>query len=304
MGFNLSDLTAWTDEHKIDLIAKSVLKGRTIDLINLQAGIKNSATINVLSSSPIFQAGACGWNASGSTTISQNDLTVCDIKINESYCLNDLEQYFTSKYLKPGSYNEDLGIEATFAGERASKISELVDLLAWRGGDAGETGNLTLCDGFLKKMKADTSVIDVTGLTFSSSTIVDNIDAVVAAIPSDVIDASDLHIFMGYDMFRKYAKALRDANLFHYTGEENQGGDFTLMVPGTNVRAIAVKGLNGKNFVVATPASNLFVGTDLLSDMEDFKYFYSQDNDEVRNLVKFKIGFGYAFGDFIVLGQN
>lgn len=304
MSLIVSDLTAYVDEHKLELISKSILKGRTIDLVNLQTGIKGSTTINVLSSSPSFQAGACGWNASGTTTLSQNVLAVCDIKLNESICLDTLEQYYTSKSMKPGSYNEELPMAGVFIGEKVDQISSFIDLLAWRGNDSGETGNLTLCDGYLKTMKADASVVDVTGLTFSSSTIVADIDAVVAAIPSDVIDATDLTVFMGYDMFRKYAKALRDANLFHYTGAENQGGEFMLMIPGTNVKAVAVKGLNSKNYVVATPASNLYLGTDLTSDWEDFKVFYSQDNDEVRMLAKFKVGFNYAFGDFIVLGQN
>ncbi len=206
--------------------------------------------------------------------------------------------------MKPGSYNEEIPFEGVFSEEKAAQISSYVDLLAWRGGDAGETGNLTLCDGYLKTMKADASVVDVTGLTFSSTTIIDDIDDVIAAIPTDVIDADDLHIFMGYDKFRVYTKALRDANLFHYDGSENQGGEFTLVAPGTNVRVIAVKGLNGKNYVVATPASNLYIGTDLTSDMEQFKIFYSADNDEVRVNVKFKVGFNYAFSEFVVLGQN
>jgi hypothetical protein len=74
------------------------------------------------------------------------------------------------------------------------------------------------------------------------------------------------------------------------------------MVPGTNVKAIAVKGLNSQNAMVATPTSNLYLGTDLTSDMEDFRIFYSEDNDEVRMRAKFKLGFNYAFSDFVVLG--
>jgi hypothetical protein len=47
-------------------------------------------------------------------------------------------------------------------------------------------------------------------------------------------------------------------------------------------------------------ASNLYVGTDLLSDAEDFKIFYSQDNDEVRLLAKWKIGVQAAWLNEVV----
>lgn len=302
MALNVDALSAWSDEHKLELIAKSILKGRTISLVNLQTGIKHSATINTLASTPVFQAGSCGWNASGTTTLSQRALTVSDIKQNESICLNTLEDYYTSKMMKAGSYNEEIPFEQLFAEEKAAQISSLVDTLAWQG-DTGGSGNLVLVDGWLKTMGADAGVVDVTGLTLTAGSIVAAVDSMVAAIPTDVIDAEDLTIFMGYDVYRVYAKALRDANLFHYTGAENQGEDFSQVVPGTNVKVIAVKGLNGTNKLVATPASNLYMGTDLVSDMEDFKIFFSQDNDEVRLRAKFKLGFNYAFSEFVVLGS-
>ena len=125
----------------------------------------------------------------------------------------------------------------------------------------------------------------------------------ISEIPSAVLDAEDQILFMGYDAYRTYSKALRDANLFNYTGAENQGEDFSQMVPGTNVKVMAVRGLNGQNYAMCTPSSNLYLGTDLVSDMEDFKIFYSEDNDEVRMRAKFKLGFNYAFSDFVVLGS-
>ena len=105
---------------------------------------------------------------------------------------------------------------------------------------------------------------------------------------------------MSYSEFRTYAKALRDANLFHYDGSENQGGEFTMMVPGTNVRVVAVKGLNGTSRMELSRVANMYVGVDMLNDAEDFRIFYSQDNDEVRFLAKWKLGVQVAFPEFVV----
>jgi len=301
MSLNVSALTAWTDEHKLDLIAKSILKGRTIDLINVQPGIKNAATINTLSSNPTFAAGGCGWSEAGTTVLSQRTITVCPIKLNEATCLDTLETYYTSQMMRPGSYNEEIPFEQIFAEEKAAQVSSLVDLLIWAG-DTTSSGNIALCDGFLKLMRADSSVVDVTGLGFVAGTIIAAVDAMVAATPTDILDHDDLTLFMGYDLYRIYAAALRDANLFHYSGAEDQGQEYSQMIPGTNVRAIAVRGMNGISNYVLTSAKNLYVGVDMLSDMEDFSIFYSEDNDEVRTRIKFKIGVNYAFSDFVVLG--
>jgi len=304
MALNLNALTAYTNEFAIDLIKEAVLRGRTVDLVTVQGGIKSAATINRLSTILNAQAGACGWNATGSTILDQRTITVCDIKINEAICLNDLEAYYTQVQMNPGSYNTEIPFEQLFAENKKDQIMALIEDLIWKGNTATGTGNLALCDGLKKLFDAGITASSPYFGTYSlanfDNEIIDKVDQAVSKVNTNVIDAPDLHLFMSYPDFRKYAKELRDANLFHYTGAENQGGDFTLLVPGTNVRAIAVRGLNSANRFLITPASNIYVGTDLLSDAEDFRIFYSQDFDEVRFLAKWKIGVQVAFLDQVV----
>ena len=299
MSFDLSGLSAYTDENKMDLIRASILKGRTLDLIQVQPDIKSSATINILSSSPIWQAGACGFNAQGTTELTQRTITVSDVKNNETLCLNDLEAYYTQSMMKAGSYNEDIPFEQLYSEEKAEQSASMVEVLAWQGDTAG-AGNLVFADGFLKTLDADGDVITGTTKALDAANIVAAFDEMVSAIPVDAINSDDQTLFCGYDTYRTYANALRNANLFAYTGAENQGGDFTQMVPGTNVKVVAVKGLNGTDRIVLGEASNFYAGVDLLNDAEQFRIFYSEDNDEVRVIQKFKIGFNYAFGARVV----
>lgn len=304
MSLNLNALNVWTNEHAMDMIKEAVLKGRTTDLVTVQGGIKYAATINRLSTAITGQAGACGWNTAGTTTLDQRTITVCDIKINEAICLNDLENYYTSVMMNPGSYNTDIPFEQLFAENKRDQIMALVEDLIWKGDTAEGTGNLDLCDGlitlFTAGITASSSAYGTYSISGLAGEIVDKVDAMIADLNVNVIDAEDLHLFMGYAEYRTYAKALRDANLFHYTGAENQGQDFSQIHPGTNVRVIAVRGLNNTNRFVLTPASNIYVGTDLLSDAEDFKIFYSQDNDEVRFLAKWKLGVQVAYLEHVV----
>lgn len=304
MALDLNGLQAYTNEFAMDLIKEAVLRGRTVDLVQVQGGVKSSATINRLSTTLNAQAGACGWSATGSTTLDQRTISVCDIKINESICLNDLEAYYTQVLMNPGSYNTEIPFEQLFAENKRDQILALVEDLIWKGNTSTGTGNLALCDGFKKLFDAGITASSAFYGTYSvsnlSTEIIAKVDQAISKLNTDIIDTDDLHLFMSYADYRTYAKALRDANYFAYTGAENQGLDFSQVHPGTNVRVVAVRGLNSTNRWVLTRASNLYVGTDLLSDAEDFKIFYSQDNDEVRFLAKFKLGVQCAWLDEVV----
>lgn len=297
MSLNVAGLSAYTDENKMELIRASILKGKTIEKISVQPDIKSSASINILSSTGIWQSGACGWNAQGSTILTQKNIAVADIKKNEAICLNTLEAYYTQKMMKAGSYNEEIPFEQMYAEELTQQTNNMLENLAWQG-DTGGAGQLVYTDGFIKLIDADGSVVTGTALALDAANIVDAIDQMVAAVPANAIDSDDLTLFVGYDTYRTAATAYRDANLYHYTGAE--GVDFEMMIPGTNVRMVAVSGLTGTARIFLAEASNLFAGTDLLNDSEQFRIFYSEDNDEVRVIQKFKIGFNFAFGDRIV----
>ena len=304
MALDVSGLSVYTDENKLDLIKKSILQGRSLEYVTIQPDIKTTATINIIDSTLVGQAGSCGFNADGTTTLSQRPLTVKPIKVNEAICVETLESYYTQKMMNAGSYNENLPFEQIYAEDKAEKIADMIESVLWKGDTAG-SGNLALVDGYLKLIDSISAVDgNVDGVTVAtgvtSANIVDIIDGMVASIPADVIDADDLVLFVGYDKYRAYAKALRDANLFHYTGEENQGQEFSQMVPGTNVKVVAVKGLNGTSRMVLSRVANLYVGVDMLNDAEDFNIFYSQDNDEVRFISKFKLGVQVAFPELLV----
>lgn len=305
MALNVAGLTAYVDENKMALIKKMILGGRTLRYITTQPDIKSTATINIINSNLVAQANTCGWNEAGTTILTQQDLSVCPLKINESICLNTLEQYYTQKLMRPGSYNEQIPFEEIYASEKADQISALIDDLIWKGNVATGVGNLALCDGFIKLADVnfsgsvvDGNVQNVTALT--SSNIISVVDDITSVVPTNIWGQDDLILFMGYDTYRLWSLALRNANLFHYTGAENQGEDYSQMVPGTNIKAVAVRGLNGTNKMFLSSASNFYFGTDLLSDAEEFQIFYSYDFDEVRFRSKWKQGVMFAFPDYVV----
>ena len=307
MSLAVGNLSTYTDENKMALIKKSILGGRTLQFITVQADIKSAANINIIDSTIDIQAGACGWSAAGTTALSARTITVCPLRINEAICLDTLESYWTQKMMNPGSYSEDIPFEQTFSEEKAGKISAAIDDLIWKGDTEDGSGDLALCDGFLHLLEgtaASGSTVDgnpSNATAITASNIVGLVDDVAAAIPANIIDSEDLVLFMGYDNYRTWATALRNANLYHYAGAENQTDNFSQLIPGTNIKVVAVRGLNGTNKMVASRGANLYYGTDLLNDSEEFRIFYSEDNDEVRFRAKWKQGVQVAFVEFCVV---
>jgi len=216
MSLDLTALSAYTDENKMPLVRKAILGGKTLGLITVQPDIKSSAAINILEGSAVFQAGACGFNASGTTTLTQRILSVAKIKQNEAICVDDLEAFYTQTMMKAGSYNEEIPFAQLYAEEKAARSAKAIEKLVWQGDTTG-SGNLAMTDGLIKLIDAEASVVTGTTKALDAANIIDAVDEMYAAIPEDVLEAEDLHLFMPMEKYRVYTKALRDANLYHYS---------------------------------------------------------------------------------------
>ena len=305
MSLNISNLTAYVDEQRMALIRKMVLGGRSINFMTVQPDVKSAVSVNTISSNLIASAGGCGWNEQGTTDLNQNTLTVCPLRINESVCIDSVESVYLQYLVQPGSYATDFGFEQIYTEDKVANISSLIDTLVWVG-DTSLTGQTALCDGLITLAETtyaadvvDGNIYNLTALT--ASNIVQAVDGMAAAVPANIIDRDDLYLFMGYDTYRLYATALRNQNLFHYTGAESQGEKFMQVHPGSNITVVAVKGLNNSGKMFLSAKANLIFGTDLLNDYENLQIWYSNDNQEVRVAAKWKQGVQAAFWDYCVL---
>jgi hypothetical protein len=205
--------------------------------------------------------------------------------------------------MNPGSYNTQIPFEQTYVLDKIANISSLIDTLIWQGNTAGD-GQLALCDGFITLADTTYSGSVINGNTSSAtaitpSNIIQLIDDMSASINVNIINMDDLYLYVGYDTYRTYQIALRNANLFHYNGQQDQGENFSQMIPGQNIRVIALKGLNGTNKMFLSTKSNMYYGVDMLNDYENFELFYSQDFQEVRMVAKWKMGVNAAFWDMV-----
>lgn len=302
MAFSVNDVKGYVDANGQQLIGKAVIGSKTAGLLNLQTGVKGSAYLNLLTADATVQDGsACGWTASGTTTVSKRQITTALMKVNAEFCDKDLINTAMQYDVKVAVGAKTLPFEQDFINQNIKSINSQVENLIWQG-DSSLTGAtyLKLTDGLIKIIGAASGVVDATvsGKTLSGNTK-EAIDAIVAKIPEAILDREDIKIFVGVDVYRKYVKALQDANLFHYV-PANLDASFSTIVPGTNIRVEGVPGLTGQNKAYASYAENFYLGTDMEGDYEKFQFWYSEDNRMFRLAVEFNLGVQVAFPDLIV----
>jgi hypothetical protein len=308
MAFNVTGLTNWTKANENTLITKSLFKAKTASLMQKLTGVKSSMQIPTLSKDVIFQAGGtCVFDASGTTTLSSRNVSVGKISVQEQYCVKDLETKYTQLLLTNGSYYESLpgGIEAAIIEQTVGQIAENIETAIWQGDTDSLNVNLNKFDGLQKIIGAASGVVDANVSTYitpvtaiTSTNILSIVDAIYTAIPVQVLDKEDLHLFMGNDVYRLYQLALKNANLFHYVG--NADTDVAFTHPGTMLKIMPVNGLNGTSDLYVLRISNMFLGVDLEGDEDRFKMWYSEDVDVVRFRSEFKYGVQIALPTEVV----
>lgn len=302
MAFSVDNIKPYVDANENQLIASAVMKGKTASLLNLQTGVKGKSALNLLSAAPsLVDGSACGWDAAGTTTVSKREIETAIFKVNQAFCDKDLIGSSLQWGVKVAAGAKTLPFEEEFINQNLAEIQKQVEKVIWQGATSGATGTyLDLIDGFIAILGGESTVVDATvsGKTLSAN-ILDAIDAIVAGLPDEIIDRDDLVIWLSYEHYRKYVKALQDANMFHYAPAD-LGGAMETIVPGTNIKVVAVAGLNGTDKAYASYASNMFLGTDMENDTEKFDFWYSQDNQEFRLNVQFNIGVQVAFPSMVV----
>lgn len=292
----MTSLTAYVEQRRLPLIKEAVLKAKSASLFNLQTDIKTSAALNLLSTDVQFGDGlTCGWDEAGTQTLSQRILKTGNIKINMAYCDKAMLKYWTQYAVKVAAGQKTLPFEEDFVNAVVENVKEAIEVAIWQGDTASETNNLKYFDGLLKILAADNGTVDVKIAGVSAYT---DIMAVYNAIPEKVLDGAS--ILVGADMFRKFVNELVEKNYFHYSGESLNG---EIYLPGSQVKVIAVNGLNGTDKIVAGQLDkNFFYGVDMMNDEEKFELWYSQDFREFRLAIEFNAGVQVAFPDEVVLG--
>jgi hypothetical protein len=304
MAYSLGTLTAYVIQNGNEIYTKAVFGAKTISMMTPKVGIKSAETLNLMDTDAVIQAGGtCGFNSSGTTAITQRTLTVGKMKVQEQLCPPDLEAYFTQQALQKGSNYDMIAYAKDYSDLKVKKINAEMERLVWQGRLSGGS----YFDGILRILQHETSVVEANTTTymtaaltsFTAANTLSAFQGINRAIPVEVIDATDMNVFCGWDVFRLLIANITNLNFFAYTASSEAAVKGELVIPGTNLKVTAVNGLNGQNAIVACQKSNMFFGTDMLDEYEKFSLKYDEINEVVKFSVKWKAGVQFAFPQFV-----
>ena len=297
MALDVTGLADFNNEVAGELLVKSVYGGSTMEYITVKEGVKHQEPINLMEVDLQIQSGTCVSNPSGSLTFTQRDITVCPRTSFDGICLKDMDKkYLGIADLEPGSYNETFALASNYSELLVNNFQKKNDQFLWSGDQAGcaaSYGLKTIISG------STAGVVTAGGAAVSLA----NLDAMLAALSSDVADRDDITFFMSVQGFREYVTALRNANNFYFdpASIENRGGIMEMAYPfSPGVKVVGTVGLNGSDRVVLGPAKQIVAGTDLMSDFSEFQLWYDINSDQLKHRISTKLGVNIAYPEFWV----
>jgi hypothetical protein len=189
----------------------------------------------------------------------------------------------------------------------AGVIADGTEGAIWTGtaAGAGSFQGFVGTDGYLLATgaNADATVVQVdndggAGTAYTAANIIANLQDLTAAIPAAVYVKEDLHIYMSPKSFRLYISAV---STLGYINAYSMNKDYDAVFEG--VKIAVCPGMRNDT-MVAAQKSNLFLGTDLLSDSTritilDMSALDGSDN--MRLVARYSAGVKQGIGADIVL---
>lgn len=310
-NFIVSGLSSYVKQDE-KVLLKNIMFGKgTRARISIQPGVKTSEALHPFEVAAAFgDASACGFDPTGTVTISERVISVAAIKQDLEICPKTLEGKYAEYLVKTDAQaqKDNRPFEEEVMQGLIASINMGLETLIWQG-DVSKTTDLILkwFDGFIEiasdSVTASTGVIGVN--IASGTTAYAGIDAVIRRIPAAVKRyaknmGTRVEVNVAPEIFDAYMADLVALNLVHYNPGNGDVDEFKH--PGTNIWVVSTDGLEGCLKVLATYPENLYYGTDGANDEEILDVWYSQDARTWRMKAEWKSGVQIAFLDRVVLG--
>jgi hypothetical protein len=297
MATTVNITTNFVGEVAGEYIAKMIQEANTIseNLITVRPNVVSPEFVRKIQTADGFVDYACGWNPSGSTTLTERELAPKKIKWDSEFCKEDFRNLWTAQEMGFSAHNDNLPATelAAILADYGQRVARKIDTDIWEGDNSDGT-----LAGIIPALLADADVIDVAAPQVITA---GNVEAQVGnffdAIPDEVLESDGVV----YGVSTNVIRALRRA----YGTQARSNGTF--LKPSEfefeGYILTEVKGFNA-NTMLGYNKNQVFFGTGLLSDINEVKI---KDMDEVdlSGQVRMKLvmtgGVQYAYGAEIVL---
>ncbi len=297
MSFNLSALTAYTDELSPELVTRALLQPQTVSYLTVRPGLTAGTTaINILSGNQDVVDLACGFGAaqvgSNSTAFSQVDLCVVGKMVKEILCPDDLRDFWLSSQMSPSAYQESVPFETQIADYKVRQIGKYIEETLWQGD--GVSGSCLT--GLLDQISIANGATDGSAYAgaWTASNSFANVWGLLDLLPNELRQEDDLVMYMSMSQYSKVVQGLMNqgnAIVAQYAQVNNTTGNVAqaFTFPGTTCTIFGAPGIN-TNQVIVGPKKYVFMGTGLIGDDSNFRFFYDPSLDEVKFMSKWRMG--------------
>jgi hypothetical protein len=225
--------------------------------------VKFKSNIQKMAGSGVVADATCDFTGAGTLALTEKVLEPKNLQVNLDLCKSTLLDSWEALQMRagagappPASFDDYV---ISYMGEIIAEATEnsIWDGTAVAGKFNGFNGAVT---GLLLPGVDATVVQDAASAAYSAANIIANLQAAVAAIPVAALGKEDLHIYMNQRTYQYYISAV---STLGYVNAYNMNGDYVPMFEGYK---IAICNGMTVNEIVIAQKSNLFFGTDLLSD--------------------------------------
>ncbi len=276
----------YAGEHAGQYISAALKQAKSLEYLTVLENIKGKRNITKVSDTDLVRDAACDFTDYGTLTLAENVLDPKELQINIDLCKKDLLADWQAAQMSAGAWNRDMSSD--FAGfvmsHLANVIANATETSVWSG-SAGTAGQF---NGFATSYFGSATTSSASA-AYSATNIVANLQTLVSDMPSAVYAraSEDLYLYMNTNTYRFYISAM---STLGYVNQYHMTEDYQPYFEG--IKIAVVPGM-ADNVSVAAQKSNLFYGTDLLSDATEIKMLDMatlDGSDNVRVVVKWTGG--------------
>ena len=296
-SYDLSALPTY-NSYGSDMLIKSILGLTLPKYATIRPNLRGTTEkVGFVTNDVILQDLSCGFDPTGDTVQNLVTVDLCNKKVNQTLCPTDLYDTYLSQMLSNDNFQEQVPFEEVILTDISNRIANQVEKQLWNNTVAsGGTYGSACFDGVGALITSGNGATQIAYSAATSSNGLDVFTAIYESIPSNVLHRDDLVIFTSYSNYRGLVSSMRNSsfvNLFTLdSAGAAQGEEWSLILPGTNVRVIPTVGLDGVSAYYAGAASYFMVGMN--SEIMTVKSIY----DPFENIVKILANVTYGLGVF------
>jgi hypothetical protein len=284
-------------------ISAALKQATSLDFLTMIENIKYKSNIQRMEGSSVVRDATCDFTDHGTLALTEKVLEPENFQINIDLCKANLLSSWEAMQMRagagappPASFDDYV---ISYMGEI---IAQATEESIWNGtnGTNGQFEGFVSAAGLLLPGQDATVIQSAASGAYTAANIIANLQTLTADMAANVpaiLRKEDLHIYMNPKTYAMYVSAV---STLGYVNAYNMNGDYEPVFEGYK---IAVCPGMVDNQVVAAEKSNLFFGTDLLSDatriaLLDMAALDGSDN--IRCVARYSAGIQSGVGADIV----